>query len=279
MDELQTLQAKLPEWQAELPELAITYGTKIFLAILVYYIGSWIAKGISGLVGRAMNARSVDPTVSGFIRNLLYYVLYVVVVIAALGQLGVQTASFVAIVGAAGLAIGFALQGTLANFASGVLMMLFRPFKLGDYVEAGGASGAVKEIQIFATTIMTPDNKTVTVANAKIMGDNIINYSKQAERRVDMVFGVGYDADLAKVKSIIKSVILEDDRILKTKDVTIGVLELADSSVNFAVRPWVKTADYWGVYFDIMEKMKIRFDAEGISIPFPQMDVHLTKPE
>lgn len=276
---IEELQAKLPEWQAQLPELLITYGTKIFLAILVYYIGSWIAKGISGLVGRAMSARSVDPTVAGFVKNLLYYILYIVVVIAALGQLGVQTASFVAIVGAAGLAVGLALQGTLANFASGVLIMLFRPFKLGDYVEAGGASGAVKDIQIFATTILTPDNKTVTVANSQIMGDNITNYSRQTERRVDMVFGVGYGADLAKVKAVIQSVLAEDTRILKEPGVTIGVLELADSSVNFAVRPWVKTPDYWGVYFDTMEKMKVRFDQEGIEIPFPQMGIHVSKPE
>ncbi len=259
------------------PELIITYGTKIILAIVVYVVGKWIAKMIAGLIERGMNAQSVDKIVSQFIRNITYYALLTMVVIAALGQLGVQTASFVAIVGAAGLAVGFALQGSLANFASGVLIIIFRPFKIGDYVEAGGAAGVVKEISIFSTIMHTPDNKTVIIANSGITGSNIINYSTQSTRRVDLTVGVSYSANLDQVRKELTQIISEDSRILAEPAVTIAVAELADSSVNFVVRPWVNSADYWGVFFDLNEKIKKRFDEVGIEIPFPQMDVHVTK--
>lgn len=257
------------------PELIIFYGTKILLAIVIYVIGKWIAKIIAGLIEKGLDARHVDKTITVFVRNLVYYVFLVIVVIAALGQLGVQTASFVAIVGAAGLAIGFALQGSLANFAAGILLILFRPCKVGDYIEAAGVAGVVSDISIFATTLLTPDNKTITVANASIMGDNIINYSTQSERRVDFVVGVSYSANLQQVKDELKAIAEADSRVLTTHEVMIGVCEMADSSVNLVFRPWVNSADYWAVKFDLNEKIKIRFDELGIGIPFPQMDVHV----
>lgn len=259
------------------PELLITYGTKIVLALVIFIIGKWLAKLVSGLLEKGMNARSVDKTITVFVRNIVYYIFVVMVVIAALGQLGVQTASFVAIIGAAGLAVGFALQGSLANFAAGVMLILFRPCKVGDFVEAGGAAGSVSDISIFATTILTGDNKTITVANSAIMGGNIVNYSTQSERRIDMVVGVSYDADLQQVKDELKAMAAADSRVLTTKDVTIAVAELADSSVNLVFRPWVNSGDYWPTKFDLTEKIKNRFDELGIGIPYPQMDVHVNQ--
>lgn len=257
------------------PEFAMTYGTKVVMALLIFVVGKWLAKIVSNLLEKGMNARSVDKTITVFVRNIVYYIFVVIVVIAALGQLGIQTASFVAIIGAAGLAIGFALQGSLSNFAAGVMLILFRPCKVGDFIEAGGTMGVVSDVSIFATTILTGDNKTVTVANAGIMGGNIVNYSTQPERRIDMVVGVSYDADLQKVKDELKAIAGADSRILTTKDVTIAVAELADSSVNLVFRPWVKTADYWPTKFDLTEKIKNRFDELGVGIPYPQMDVHV----
>lgn len=259
------------------PEIIVTYGTKIILAIAVYVIGKWIAKIISNLIFKGLTARKVDKTICQFTKNIVFYAMFTMVVIAALGQLGIQTASFVAIIGAAGLAVGFALQGSLANFAAGVLLMLFRPIKLGDYVDAGGASGVVHEISIFSTTLMTPDNKTVIISNAAVMGDNIINYSTQAERRVDFTVGVGYGADLDLVRKELEAIANEDPRIIQANGVTIGIGELADSSVNFAYRVWTKTEDYWAVFFDTNEKIKKRFDMAKIEIPFPQMDLHLSR--
>lgn len=259
------------------PGLLISYGVKIVLAIAVYVVGKWIASWIAKLVEKGMTARNVDPTVGSFVRNIVYYLMLVVVIIAALGQLGVQTASFVAILGAAGLAVGFALQGSLANFAAGVLMILFRPFKVGDFVEAGGTAGVVKEISIFSTIFHTPDNKVIIVANNTIMSSNITNYSALDTRRVDLTVGVGYGADLGLVRSTIQRIIDAESRVLKDQDVTIAVGELADSSVNFVVRVWVKTGDYWPVFFDLTEQVKVVFDEVGIEIPFPQMDVHLDK--
>ena len=259
------------------PALLVGYGIKIVLAIVVYIVGKWIAGWIATLVAKGMESRSVDATVASFVRNIIYYLLLVVVIIAALGQLGVQTASFVAILGAAGLAVGFALQGSLANFAAGVLMILFRPFKVGDFVEAGGTAGVVKEISIFSTIFHTPDNKVIVVANNAIMSSNITNYSALPTRRVDLTVGVGYSADLGLVRSTIQKIIDAESRILKDQDVTIAVGELADSSVNFVVRVWVNTADYWPVFFDLTEQVKVVFDETGIEIPFPQMDIHLDK--
>lgn len=259
------------------PDLTITYGTKIVLALLVYLLGKWIAGAITRLLEKGLNARGVDPTVSQFTKNIIYYALVVIVIVASLGQLGIQTASFVAIIGAAGLAVGLALQGSLSNFAAGVLLIMFRPFKLGDFVEAGGASGTVKEISIFSTILQTPDNKIITVANSSVWGSNITNYSAEPERRIDFTVGVSYGANLDLVKKELQALAEGDDRIILDKGVTIGVAALADSSVNFAYRVWAKKEDYWNVYFDLNEKIKKRFDEVGIQIPFPQMDVHLDK--
>lgn len=261
----------------ELTALAVNYGVKLIMAIVVYIVGKWLANLIANGLEKGMSAKSVDPTVARFTRNIAYYALFAMVIVAAMGQLGVQTASFVAIVGAAGLAVGFALQGSLANFAAGVLLILFRPFKAGDFIEAGGASGVVKEISIFSTILTTGDNKVVVIANNAVMGGNITNYSAMPTRRVDMVVGVGYGADLALVKKTLQELVDADDRVLKDPGVTIAVSELADSSVNFVFRPWVNSSDYWGVFFDMNERIKVRFDELGIEIPFPQMDVHLDK--
>lgn len=263
----------------KVPELVATYGMKILLAIAVYIIGKILVKWIANMLGKGMAHRGVDPTVAGFTKNIAYYAMFTVVIVAALGQLGVQTASFVAIIGAAGLAIGFALQGSLANFAAGVLLILFRPFKAGDYVEAGGTAGVVKDVSIFTTTLMSPDNVTIIVANGSIFSGNIHNYSTASERRVDLVIGVSYSSNIDQVKKELQSVVEADERVLKDKPITIGVLELADSSVNFVVRPWVATGDYWPTKFALMENIKKRFDEVGIEIPFPQMDVHFDKDE
>lgn len=197
------------------------------------------------------------------------------IIIAALATLGVQTTSFIAVIGAAGLAIGFALQGSLSNFAAGVMIIIFRPFKVGDYVEVGGASGTVEAIHIFSTIVNTPDNKKIIIPNSRVSGDTITNYSANDIRRVDLVVGVSYGDDIRKAKQILEKILSEEQRILKDPPFTIGVMELGDSSVNFAVRPWVKTSDYWAVYFDLTERVKTTFDENGISIPFPQRDIHL----
>ncbi len=260
---------------AILMDWATLYGLKIIGAIAILIIGR-IAIGIlAGVVRRLMDRSKADATLTKFVVSLTRIALMVFVVIAALGTVGVQTASFVAVIGAAGLAIGFALQGSLSNFASGVMLIIFRPFKAGDYVEAGGTGGSVESIQIFNTILKTPDNKKVIIPNSKITGDSITNYSAMEMRRVDMVFGIGYGDDIKKAKTTLERILSEDSRILKDPAFTVAVLELADSSVNFAVRPWVKTADYWAVYFDVTEKVKLTFDQEGISIPFPQQDVHM----
>lgn len=262
-----------------IPELVMIYGVKVLLAIVVYFVGKWIAKMLASAFERGMAAKNVDPTVAHFTRNIVYYALFAVVIIASLGQLGVETASFVAIVGAAGLAIGFALQGSLANFAAGVLLILFRPIKVGDYVEAGGAAGVVKEISIFTTVLTTPDNKVVIIANNQVMSNNITNYSTMATRRVDLLVGISYGSDIKLAKQIMQDIAEADSRVLKDPAIQIAVKELADSSVNFVFRVWVNSADYWGVFFDFTEQVKLKFDEQGIEIPFPQMDVHFDKSE
>ena len=251
------------------------YGMKILIAVLIFFIGKKIAKWISNMTQSTMIKKQVDPALQHFISSLVYYALVAFVAIAALGQLGIQTASFVAIVGAAGLAIGLALQGSLANFAAGFLILMFRPFKIGDFVEVAGTAGVVQKIQIFTTELTTPDNKLIIIPNSGVTGGNITNFSAMDTRRVDLVFGIGYGDDIDKAKALIQSIVDADDRILKDPAVTIAVSELADSSVNFVVRPWVKAADFWGVYFGLTETVKKRFDEEGISIPFPQRDVHI----
>jgi small conductance mechanosensitive channel len=256
-------------------EMLTIYGLRVAAAIVVLIVGRWIAKGLTNVLDRLMSKKDVDPTIISFVKSLTYVALLVFVVLAALGQLGIQTTSFIAVIGAAGLAIGLALQGSLSNFAAGFLMIIFRPFKVGDYIEGAGVAGTVESIQIFTTQLKTPDNKTVIVPNAKMTGDNITNYTMKGTRRVDMVFGIGYGDDIDKAKNILEDLVAQDDRILDDPPVKIAVVELADSSVNFVVRPWVKSEDYWDVYFDLTENVKKRFDAEGVSIPFPQQDVHV----
>jgi small conductance mechanosensitive channel len=260
---------------AKIWELLTIYGLKLVTAIAVLIVGRWIAKRSTDFTEKILNKKQVDPTIVSFVANLTYIALLVFVVLAALGQLGIQTTSFIAVIGAAGLAIGLALQGSLSNFAAGFLMIIFRPFKVGDFIEGAGVSGTVEKIQIFTTQLKTPDNKTIIIPNAKLSGDNIVNFSVKGTRRVDFVFGIGYDDDIDKARKIITDVIENDARVLKDPPPIIAVMELADSSVNFVVRPWVKVPDYWDLWFDVTETVKKRFDAEGISIPFPQRDVHV----
>ena len=259
----------------KITEIVTIYGLKILAALVVFIIGRWIARGVEKLTARILTKRSVDPTVVSFVEHLVYIALITFVILAALAQLGIQTTSFIAVIGAAGLAIGLALQGSLANFAAGFLMIIFKPFKAGDYIDGGGAAGTVEKIEVFTTQLKTVDNKMVIIPNAKMMGDNIVNYSAKDTRRVDLDFGVSYGDDIDKVRKILSDVVNGESRILKDPETMIIVKELADSSVNFQVRAWVKTADYWGVYFDTIETVKKQFDAQGVSIPFPQSDVHL----
>jgi len=256
-------------------EVITFYGLKVIAAIVILILGRWVAMGFRKLIERMMKSSKLEPTIISFIGNLTYVALLIFFIIAALNQLGIQTASFIAVIGAAGLAIGLALQGSLANFASGFLMILFRPFKVGDFIEGAGVAGVVEEIQIFTTTMKTPDNKTVIIPNAKLTEGNLINWTTKGTRRVDLVFGIGYNDDIDKAKKILSEVLSADERILKNPAPQIAVSELADSSVNFVVRPWVNAGDYWNVYFDLVEKVKKSFDKEGVSIPFPQRDVHL----
>ena len=260
-------------------ELALLYGVKILMALVIFVVGKWIVKKLSGLIEGLMVKKEVDPAIRNFAGSIVYYTLLAFVCIAALGQLGIQTASFVAIVGAAGLAVGLALQGSLSNFAAGVLLLIFRPFKVGDFVEVAGTSGVIQSIQIFTTELNTPDNKKVIVPNGGIISGNIVNYSANDTRRVDLVFGIGYSDDIDKARQVIEGILKADKRVLEIPEATVAVVELADSSVNFVCRPWVATADYWAVYFDITEAVKKAFDSSGISIPFPQQDVHMHQVE
>ncbi len=249
---------------------AATYGVKIILALLIFFIGKRIARLITNLAVKALKKQDVDIELIGFLDSLLYWGLFAVVIIAALGQLGIQTASFVAILGAAGLAIGLALQGSLSNFAAGVLIILLRPFRVGDFVEVADTSGAVNNIRIFTTELRTGDNKAVIIPNARVLDSNIINYSSTGRRRVDLVIGIGYNDDIDHARNVLNGVIAKDSRILKDPEPVVAINQLADSRVNFVVRPWVRSDDYWAVHNDLLENIKKQFDAHNISIPFPQ---------
>lgn len=264
-------------WLTNNSDLLIQCGVNVISAILILFIGNLVVKGVAGSVANVLKKKEMDKAVVDFIHGLVRYTLFIIVLIAALSRIGVQTASVVAVIGAAGLAVGLALQGSLSNFAAGVLIVAFRPFKSGDYVEIGGVAGSVDSIQIFQTVLKSPDNKMVVVPNSAVIGGAITNYSRHETRRVDMVIGVSYKSDLQKTKRVLRETLEKDPRILKDPDMTIGVLTLADSSINFVVRPWCKTSDYWAVYFDSMQAIKEALDANGIEIPFPQMDVHLNK--
>jgi small conductance mechanosensitive channel len=253
----------------------VDLGINLVSAIVIFFVGKWIVNLVVKGMLKAMQKGDMDITLRRFVANLARMLLMLFVIIAAIHQLGIQTASLIALLGAAGLAVGLALQGSLSNFAAGVLIVLFRPYKVGDWIEGGGVSGAVEEVQILTTVLKTGDNKRVIIPNSQIMGTTITNYSANETRRVDLVVGVSYSDDLDKVRKELEGLVAADERILKDPAVTIAVSELADSSVNFVLRPWVKTADYWGVYFDLTEAIKKRFDEVGISIPFPQRDVHI----
>ncbi len=256
-------------------DLAIKYGLKLLLAIVTLIIGLWIIKAIMGGIRRSMEKRDVDATLRTFLHSLLSMLLKIMLVISVISMVGVEMTSFVAILAAAGLAVGMALSGTLQNFAGGVIIVLFKPFKVGDFIDAQGHMGTVKDIQIFNTILKTPDNKTIIIPNGGLSTSSMTNYSTEENRRVDFTFGIGYSDDIDKAKKVIDGVIKADSRIFSDPEPFIAVSELADSSVNFAVRVWSKASDYWGIYFDMTENIKKAFDKEGISIPFPQRDVHL----
>lgn len=265
------------DWINNNQALVIEYGLNIVSAIVTLFLGLIIARLISSAFHKVLTKRKLDSTVVDFASHMVQYVIIAFVVIAALSRIGVQTTSFIALIGAAGLAIGLALQGSLSNFASGVLIITLRPFKAGEYIEASGIAGSVESVQIFATTLVTVDNKYVVVPNSAILGGNIINYSRKPTRRIDLVIGVSYSADLAKTKAVLETVAKANARVLKDPGVQVAVAELGDSSVNLVVRPWVNSADYWDVRFEIMEAIKNGLDEAGIEIPFPQMDIHTDK--
>ena len=278
MNELQMADIAGIDWAAlwvKVQAVGMDFGIKLVVAILIFFFGRMIARLITRGLHNLMQSQNVDKILETFVANLAYWTMMTFVIIATISQIGIQTTSLIAIMGAAGLAVGFALQGALANFAAGVLIVLFRPYRVGDWVEAAGISGSVEQVQILSTMLKTGDNKMIIVPNGQIMSSIITNYSANDTRRVDLMVGVSYDDDLDKVRSTIRSLIDADDRIMKDPECLIAVAELADSSVNFTVRPWVKTADYPAVKFDLTEAIKKRFDKEGISFPFPQQDVHL----
>ena len=252
-----------------------TYGIKVIGAIIILILGR-IAAGIGRkTVKKVLEKTKTDPAVVSFVGSMIYFLILIFAVLAALAKFGIQTASFVAILGAAAFAIGFALQGSLANFAAGVLILVLRPFKVGDYIDGAGVGGTVKDIQLFTTVLATPDNIKIMVPNGKLFGDTIKNFSGFDTRRIDFVIGIGYTSDIQKTYDVLMSLIKEDTRILSDPPTNIAVSELADSSVNFVVRPWVKRSDYWGVKFDLTRKIKEAFDENGIEIPFPQQVVHM----
>ncbi len=253
----------------------VEFVKNLVIALIIFYVGRWIVGLIVRGIATVMQKSNMDKTLETFICNLVRMTLIIFVVIAAVNQLGVQTTSLIAVLAAAGLAVGLALQGSLSNFASGVLIVLFRPYKVGDFIEAAGVAGSVEDVQILTTVLTTGDNKRVILPNSQIMGSIITNYSSNDQRRIDLVIGVSYDDDIDKVRNELKALVAADDRILDDPACLIAVSELADSSVNFILRPWVKTSDYSAVKFSLTEAIKKRFDEVGISFPFPQHDVHL----
>ena len=256
-------------------DLAMSYAFKALGALLIFLIGKMIAKALGNLSQKGMAKYGVDETLTKFVTSSIYFALLIVVIMAALGQLGIQTTSFMAILGAASLAVGLALKDTLSNVGAAVVILIFRPFKIGDFVEAGGAVGTVDNISLFTTTISPVDNRTIIVPNASITKGNIVNFSQKPQRRVDHVVGIGYGDDIKKAKDVMYGVISNDPRTLADPAPLVAVTDLGDSSVNFTVRAWVKSEEYWDVYFAIIEEIKLALDANGISIPYPQMDVHL----
>jgi small conductance mechanosensitive channel len=263
-------------WEEYSP-LIVEYGTSLIFALLVLVLGLWIVKMITGSLKKMMLKSKLDDSLVPFLGSLVSTILKVLVVISALGMLGIEMTSFIAILGAAGLAVGMALSGTLQNFAGGVMILIFKPFKVGDFINAQGHSGSVKEIQIFNTILNTPDNKIIIIPNGGLSTGSMTNFSAMETRRVDWTFGIAYGDDYDKAEKVLKDLIAKDSRIHKDPEAFVALSELADSSVNIVVRAWVNAGDYWGVFFDMNKKVYQTFEKEGLSIPFPQMDVHLDK--
>ncbi len=255
--------------------LIYLYSFKVFMALIIFVVGRWISTRLTALFGRLMVRHDVDETLVGFLRGVAYYTLLAVVITATAAQLGINTTSFIGIIGAAGLAVGLALKDSLSNFAAGVMLILFRPFKVGDFVTVGGASGTVSSISLFNTIFTSPDNQRIIVPNGKIMADTITNVTANPVRRVDITVGIGYEDDIDKAVALLKHIVGSEEKVLKDPPSQIAVAELGDSSVNIVVRPWVNTADYWQVRCALVEKIKKEFDRAGITIPYPQQDVHL----
>ena len=257
------------------PEKLAAFAGNVLAAIAIYIVGKIVVRILTGLLDKVMTRAKVDATLSSFLSNIAHYVLITFVILMVLESLGVDTTSLAAIMGAAGLAVGFALQSSLSNFASGVMIILFKPFRVGDFIEAAGVSGSVEEISIFSTLMKTGDNKQIIVPNGSIYGGNITNYSAKPTRRIDMVVGCGYGDDLRAVKAFLTILVETDERILKDPAPVVAVSELGDSSVNFVVRPWVNSADYWAVLWDLNEGVKLGFDERGFNIPYPTQDIHV----
>lgn len=255
--------------------LLLTWGGQVLAALLIFFVGRFIARLISKTLTKIMHGRGLDDMLVGFLSSILYAILLIAVVIAALGQLGVTTTPLVAILGAAGLAVGFALQGSLSNFAAGIMLIVFRPFRAGDFVDAGGIMGTIKEVGIFHTILNTPDNRRIIVPNSQVTGGTITNFSAYDTRRIDLLICVDYKDDLRLARNTIDEVLRANQKILKDPEPVILLMELGESSIDFAVRPWVKSADYWVVRGELLEQIKVALESAGCSIPFPQRDVHL----
>lgn len=264
-------------WLVRNQELLLSYAVNIVAAIAIVIIGMIVARVVSNTINRVMVARQIDATVADFLSALVRYGIIAFTLIAALGRVGVQTASVIAVLGAAGLAVGLALQGSLSNLAAGVLLVMFRPFRAGEYVDLGGVAGTVLNVQIFSTTMRTVDGKIVVIPNGKIIAGNIINFSREPVRRNEFIIGVAYDSDIDQVKQILTDIIQSDERILKDREMTVRLNELGASSINFVVRVWSNSSDLQSVYWDVLERIKREFDAHGISFPYPQMDVNFKR--
>jgi len=261
-------------WFGEHHDLIFSYITNVVIAMLIIIVGLYLARLLSGLLGKMMIKKGIDNTIVDFISTIVRYALIIIALIAGVSHLGIQTASFIAVLGAAGLAIGLALKGALSNFAAGILLIALRPFKAGNYIEAAGTAGTVESIQIFNCILRTGDNKHIVVPNAAILKGNIVNVSRKSTRRIDLIIRVSYQSDLKHVKQVLEAVVLTNEKVLKEPGLLIAVSELAESSVNFVVRPWVVTADYWPVRFALTESIKNALDSADIKIPYPQLDIH-----
>jgi small conductance mechanosensitive channel len=266
---------KLEQFWNYLQTGALTHGPKVLYALVALVVGLWVIKAIIKLFEKTLSARNIDTSLRGFLKSFLAILLKTLLIVSVISMVGVKMTSFIAILGAAGLAVGMALSGMLQNFAGGVMLMIFKPFKVGDFIEAQGHAGIVKEIQIFQTILKTPDNKTIIIPNGGLSTGSMTNFSAEPTRRVDLIFGIGYEDDIDKARTIIAEIIDVNEKIMKEPEPFIGVVELADSSVNFAVRVWVEAPNYWDVYFYMQETVKKTFDKKGVSIPFPQRDVHI----